>query len=143
VPLEGHNAEELATEFRAKLSRTRSPDLKSGFTSVGPHRDDLKLLINGKALADFGSAGQQRSCLILLYFAQMEIHRRIHGFYPVFLMDDVEAELDPERLKIFLGYLSERTQTFLATAKPSFLPTLVCEVRKFEIDSGRPLQVPG
>jgi DNA replication and repair protein RecF len=143
VPLEGHNAEELATEFRAKLSRARSPDLKSGFTSVGPHRDDLKLLINGKALADFGSAGQQRSCLILLYFAQMEIHRRIHGFYPVFLMDDVEAELDTERLKIFLGYLSERTQTFLATAKPSFLPTLVCEVRKFEIDAGIPSLVPG
>jgi DNA replication and repair protein RecF len=143
VPLEGHTPEELATEFRAKLSRARGLDLKSGFTSVGPHRDDLKMFIDGKALADFGSAGQQRSCLLLLYFAQMEIHRRIHGFYPVFLMDDVEAELDAERLKIFLGYLSERTQTFLATAKPSFLPALGCEVRKFEINAGRSCQVPG
>jgi DNA replication and repair protein RecF len=130
-------------EFRTKLSRSRSLDLKRGFTSAGPHRDDLKLFINGKALADFGSAGQQRSCLILLYLSQMEIHRRIHGFYPVFLMDDVEAELDTERLKIFLGYLTERTQTFLATAKPSILPTLVCEVRRFEIDAGNPEVVPG
>jgi DNA replication and repair protein RecF len=143
VPLEGQTPQELEVEFGAKLSRSRSLDLKSGFTSVGPHRDDLKLFINGKALADFGSAGQQRSCLILLYLAQMEIHRRIHGFYPVFLMDDVEAELDAERLKIFLGYLSERTQTFLATAKPSFLPTLGCDVRRFEIDAGRSRLVSG
>jgi DNA replication and repair protein RecF len=143
VPLEGHTPQELEAKFRATLSRSRSLDLKSGFTSVGPHRDDLKLFINGKALADFGSAGQQRSGLILLYLAQMEIHRRIHGFYPVFLMDDVEAELDAERLKIFLGYLSERTQTFLATAKPSFLPALGCEVRRFEIDAGRSRLLPG
>jgi DNA replication and repair protein RecF len=143
VPLEGHKPEDLEMEFRAKLARSRSLDLRSGFTSVGPHRDDLKLSINGKTLADFGSAGQQRSCLILLYLSQMEIHRRIHGFYPVFLMDDVEAELDAERLKIFLGYISERTQTFLATAKPSFLPGLGCEVRRFEIDSGTSRVVPG
>jgi len=73
----------------------------------------------------------------------MEIHRRIHGFYPVFLMDDVEAELDAERLRIFLVYVSERTQTFLATAKPSFLPPLACEVRRFEIDAGRSRLLPG
>ena len=142
VPPEGRAREALQTEFRARLARAQSQDLKRGFTSVGPHRDDLKLFINGQVLSDFGSAGQQRSCLIALYFAQMEIHRRIQGFYPVFLVDDVEAELDSERLRIFLGHISERTQIFLATAKPSFLPALGGEIRRFEIEAGNPRWIP-
>ena len=52
----------------------------------------MKIYVNGKSLVDFGSAGQQRSGLLSLYFAQMEIHRETHGFYPIFLMDDAEAE---------------------------------------------------
>jgi DNA replication and repair protein RecF len=126
----------IAGNYRAQLVRVRDADLRRGFTSVGPHRDDLKLFMNGKALADFGSAGQQRSCLLSLFFAQMEIHRKQHGFYPIFLVDDAEAELDEKRLQTFLNYLSERTQTFLTTAKESFLPPIPGEVRRFQIRAG-------
>ncbi len=108
---------EIEQRFRQHLLQARSYDRKTGFTSLGPHRDDLKLFVNGKSLVDFGSAGQQRSCLISLYFSQMEIHRKAHGFYPVFLVDDIEAELDEQRMKTFLQYLLPRTQIFLTSAK--------------------------
>jgi len=67
----------------------------------------------------------------------MELHHRTNGFYPVFLVDDVEAELDDERLRAFLSYLGSRTQVVLTTAKESFLPPLGGEIRRFEIRAGR------
>jgi DNA replication and repair protein RecF len=136
------DAKTIEEAFRRQLSLRRSADLRNGATSVGPHRDDLKLYAGGKSLADYGSAGQQRSCLLSLYFAGMEIHRREHGFYPVFLMDDVEAELDSRRLQAFLGYLAERTQTFLTTAKESFLPSLPGPVHRYEVTAGAILPHP-
>jgi DNA replication and repair protein RecF len=121
----GEFPEEIEIAFRRKLQSARSSDRKSGFTSIGPHRDEMKIYVNGSSLVDFGSAGQQRSGLLSLYFAQMEIHRETHGFYPVFLMDDTEAELDEGRLRTFLTYLAERTQTFLTTAKETFFRPLL------------------
>ncbi|MBZ5494823.1 MAG: DNA replication/repair protein RecF [Acidobacteriia bacterium] len=130
-------AEEIEGYFRQSLRKARSIDESKGFTTVGPHRDDLMLMLDGKPLADFGSAGQQRSCLLALYFVQMEIHRRICGFYPVFLMDDVEAELDNERLQAFLDHLSRRTQTFLTTAKEQVLPRLDAYACRLRVHAGK------
>lgn len=129
--------EEIESELRRKLGATRGADVRLGFTTTGPHRDELRLYIEGKALADFASAGQQRSALLSVYFAQMEIHARTNGFYPVFLVDDVEAELDDERLRAFLQYLGRRTQVMLTTAKESFLPPIHDEMRRFEIRAGK------
>lgn len=136
VPAPDGGIPAIAEKYRERLLQARSLDEKTGFTSIGPHRDDLKLFINGKALADFGSAGQQRSCLLSLIFAQMEIHRKHHGFYPVFLVDDAEAELDERRLRTFLDYLSARTQTFLTSAKESFLPHIAGQTSRFVIQTG-------
>jgi len=127
----------IEEEFRSRLTEARVRDERRGFTSLGPHRDDLKLMLNGKSLADFGSAGQQRSGLLALYLSQMEIHHRILGFYPVFLMDDVEAELDQERLEIFFRHLSQRTQIFLTTAKAQMLPPLHSDAARFYVRAGK------
>jgi DNA replication and repair protein RecF len=132
--LEAGDAEQA---FRNRLAKTRTADLRLGFTSVGPHRDDLRLTVDGKALADFGSAGQQRSALLSLYFAQMEIHRTAHGFYPIFVVDDVEAELDDERLASFLAYVAERTQTFLTAAKDTRAFALPGAIRQFKVNAGK------
>jgi DNA replication and repair protein RecF len=126
----------IEERFRRRLRDLRSSDQRVGYTSAGPHRDDLKLYLNGKSLADFGSAGQQRSSLLSLYFSQMEIHCKTHGFYPVFLIDDAEAELDAPRLEIFLKYLSDRTQTFLTTAKSFLVSALAENARHFEVQNG-------
>ena len=134
--LEPDDGEEIEWEFRERLSEKRTADLRSGFTSVGPHRDDLKLFLNGKPLAEFGSAGEQRSSLLSLYFAQMEAHKEVHGFYPVFMVDDVEAELDSERMKRFLGHLAQRTQVFLTTARETSVAEIAAGVRRYEVRSG-------
>jgi DNA replication and repair protein RecF len=128
----------LGTEhlFRTHLRKSRKNDLRLGYTSVGPHRDDLKLFVNGKSLVNFGSAGQQRSCLLALYFAQMEIHQKFHGHYPVFLVDDAEAELDEQRLRSFLNYISNRTQLFLTSAKGFLLPIFPANTRCYDVRNG-------
>ncbi len=128
--------DDIETEFGRRLRQRKPVDERRGYTSIGPHRDDLNLMLAGKALGEFGSAGQQRSCLLSLYFAQMEIHRKACGFYPVFLMDDVEAELDDRRLQAFLQHLACRTQTFLTTAKEHALPPLGEDTRKYLVQAG-------
>ena len=127
--------------FRKRLFQARTNDRRTGYTSVGPHRDDLKLFVNGKSLVDFGSSGQQRSCLLILYFSQMEIHRSTHGFYPVFLVDDAEAELDTQRIDAFLKYLSLRTQIFLTSAKDFLLSCAPESMTRFEVQNGKMLPV--
>ncbi len=122
--------------FRQRLRQCRLNDQRTGYTSIGPHRDDLKLYVNGKSLVDFGSAGQQRSGLLSLYFSQMEIHQKTHGFYPVFLVDDAEAELDTQRIDTFLKFLSQRTQTFLTSAKDFVLTSIPESTRRFEVKNG-------
>jgi DNA replication and repair protein RecF len=138
------DVQQIEREFRLKLLQARSADQRHGSTSVGPHRDDLKMFLEGKPLSHFGSSGQQRSALLSLYFAQMEIHRDRKGFYPVFLVDDVEAELDMQRLEIFLRYLSQRTQIFLTSAKDFLLPYLPADASRFRVEEGsvRPLAGP-
>jgi DNA replication and repair protein RecF len=130
----------LEEKFREKLLKVREKDRHCGYTSVGPHRDDLKLYVNGKSLVDFGSSGQQRSGLLSLYFSQMEIHFKTHGFYPVFLVDDAEAELDEDRLRIFLGYLSSRTQTLLTSTRNFLVNSVSGDVLHFEVKDGEILR---
>lgn len=134
---EDAGAAQIGEQFRERLRKARANDLRTGYTSVGPHRDDLKLFVNGKSLVDFGSAGQQRSSLLAMYFSQMEIHRKEHGYYPVFLVDDAEAELDDQRLRTFLEYLSERTQVFLSSAKEFLLSAMPAGARLYDVASGR------
>jgi DNA replication and repair protein RecF len=126
----------IEDSFRRHLQQARINDLRTGYTSIGPHRDDLKLYVNGKSLVDFGSAGQQRSGLLTLYFSQMEIHHKMNGFYPVFLVDDAEAELDEQRLNAFLKYLSQRTQTILTSAKKFLLSAIPENTAHFRVHNG-------
>ena len=123
-------------KMRERIRASREQDYRMGCTTVGPHRDDLKIFIDGKAAGTYGSAGQQRSALLSLYFAQMEMHYRCHQFYPVFLVDDVEAELDHQRLAVFLEFLAARTQTFMTTAKEETLPKLPGPVTRLRVEQG-------
>jgi DNA replication and repair protein RecF len=136
--VEGDSADvpDLEERLRKKLWDARGKDRAAGYTSIGPHRDELKLYVNGKSLVDFGSAGQQRSALLSLYFSQMEIHFNAHGFYPVFLVDDAEAELDGERLRTFLQYLSCRTQTILTSAKDFLIDSMPEGTVRYEVGNG-------
>jgi DNA replication and repair protein RecF len=136
VTTENSELSGMEETFREKLRQTRDRDRQTGYTSVGPHRDDLRLYVNGKSLVDFGSSGQQRSCLLILYFSQMEIHANTHGFYPIFLVDDAEAELDEARLTTFLHYLSRKTQTILTSARNFSLSPIAENTSLFIVENG-------
>lgn len=95
-------------------------ELVAGHSLIGPHRDDLEITLNGRDIRKFGSSGQQRSALLLLQLANIEIFNEQRGEYPLFLIDDIDAELDYRRIGQLLEYLSGRTQTFVTTSKESF-----------------------
>ena len=104
---------------RLKL-RTQA-ELSSGHCLIGPHRDDLDILFDGHDIRRFGSSGQQRSALLVLLLATLNVYHSQHGEYPLFLIDDIDAELDYRRIGQLLEFLSDKTQTFVTTSKESFL----------------------
>ena len=93
----------------------------AGHSLVGPHRDDLEILFDGRDLKKFGSAGQQRSALLLLQLANITVYYTTRGEYPLFLLDDLDAELDYHRIGQLLEFLHGKTQTFVTTSKESFV----------------------
>jgi DNA replication and repair protein RecF len=84
----------------------------------------------------FGSSGQQRSALLLLDLAAISVYNSRHQNYPLFLVDDVDAELDEKRIKRLLEYLEGRTQTFITTSKRSYLEGFLSKANVQEIIEG-------
>jgi DNA replication and repair protein RecF len=95
-------------------------EIVAGHSLIGTHRDDLELLLDGREIRKFGSSGQQRSALLMLQLANIEIYFAQRGEYPLFLLDDIDAELDYGRIGQLLDYLKGKTQTFVTTSKESF-----------------------
>ena len=81
----------------------------------------------------FGSSGQQRSALLLLDLAAISLYNSCHGDYPLFLIDDVDAELDERRIRRLLEYLESRTQTFITTSKQTHLEDFLSKANVYEI----------
>ena len=99
-----------------KLSRlfleNRENDIRAGFTSVGPHRDDLSLTLNGNQMKQFASQGQVRTAALSMKLAQLKILRDLSGEDPVLLLDDVMSELDSGRRESLVREISSY-QTFI------------------------------
>lgn len=111
-------------------------ELVAGHSLIGTHRDDLEILLDGHDLRRFGSAGQQRSALLLLLLANIEVFRSTRGEYPVFLMDDIDAELDYGRIGQLLEYLSGKTQNFATTSKQDFIKEFGQNSAVFRVENG-------
>jgi DNA replication and repair protein RecF len=106
---EGDIAEALANALESEVRRRT--------TLVGPHRDDLRLLVDGTPLAAFGSQGQQRTAVLALKVAEYDVMRARTGDAPILLLDDVLSELDAERAGGFLGAVEGFEQAFLTTTE--------------------------
>lgn len=109
--------ESLMTE---RLNLRVQAEVVAGHALIGPHRDDLEILFDGRELRKFGSAGQQRSALLILQLANIAVYRATRGEYPLFLLDDLDAELDYRRIGLLLEFLQDKTQTFVTTSKDNF-----------------------
>ena len=99
--------------YRNKLAERQSVDILRGNTGIGPHRDDLQLLLNNMSLRSFGSQGQQRSGALALKLSQLEYVRQEIGEFPILLLDDVMSELDNNRRAQLLQFIDGRVQTFI------------------------------
>lgn len=104
------------------LEERLSTDSERGFTSVGPHADDLQLLLGDRPARLYGSQGQQRATVLALKIGEIENLRSQRGEYPLLLLDDVSSELDPERNRYLMDYLRALdAQVVLTTTDPSLV----------------------
>jgi DNA replication and repair protein RecF len=106
------------------LAEVWARDQARGTTTVGPHRDDLVLMIGGKPLREFGSNGQQRAAAVALKLIELAALREARGTEPALLLDDVFAAFDRERQRQLARRLLEvpGRQVFLTAPRPDELP---------------------
>ena len=95
--------EEISSRLLRELEHARERDLRLGFTSVGPHRDDVRILIDGQEARGFCSQGQARTAALALKLAETEIFKQLALEPPILILDDVLSELDLPRRKKLLG----------------------------------------
>lgn len=128
------------TDYRSlistRLQARMAAELFAGACLIGPHRDDLLVLFGGHDIRSFGSSGQQRSALITLDLAAISVYYSKHRNYPIFLIDDVDAELDGNRINRLLEYLDGRTQTFITTSKRSHFERFENRANFYEVCAG-------
>lgn len=94
-------------DLRTRLKEARKEDIFTGHTSIGPHRDDLDLLINGISARNYGSQGQKRSVALALKLSLAGVIKDMFGEYPVCLLDDVMSELDEARQGYILNHIKD------------------------------------
>jgi len=112
-------------------------EVVAGHALIGTHRDDMELTFDGHDIRRFGSAGQQRSALLLLQLANISVFHATRGEYPLFLIDDIDAELDYKRIGRLLAFLEGKTQTFVTTSKESFVERFGSTAQVFRVDGGK------
>jgi DNA replication and repair protein RecF len=126
--------ERLGDLLAARLPR----DLERGYSTCGPHMDDLLLGIGGRAARTYGSQGQQRAFTLALRIAEVENLRALQREPPLLLLDDVSSELDPEKNGYLLDYVARLpAQAFLtATDRRLIDPVAGAETRFFAVENG-------
>ena len=109
--------EQILPQFLDHLRARHPQAIQRGMTLCGPHRDELRLLINERDCGLYGSRGQARTTVMALKFAELEWMRGQIGEYPIFLLDEVVAELDSKRRAFLLDRLDGSAQTLLTTTE--------------------------
>lgn len=104
--------------LEAEYEKARKADIKAGFSTFGPQREDFEVLISGQSARTYGSQGQQRSAVLALKLAEAEMARQVTSLQPVLLLDDVLSELDDGRKAYLLNRMSGR-QSFVSCCDAS------------------------
>ncbi|HXG58064.1 MAG TPA: DNA replication and repair protein RecF [Thermoanaerobaculia bacterium] len=124
--------------LRAKLSQLRRAEIRARTSLAGPQRDTLEFLVDGRAAEEVLSGGEMKMIVLFLKFAKIALYRSRTGESPLFLLDDLDAELDHDILQRLLLRLPPATQVFATSAKERFLQGLEAGPhRRLVIESGR------
>ena len=123
--------------FAVALERARGAERRAGVTLVGPHRDDLKITMNGVEMAKHASRGQARLAALGLRVAEARLMEERRGDPPVVLLDDVLSELDGRRRTLVLQEAARNHQTIVTTADLDQVPRSFLEdAHQLRIDGG-------
>jgi DNA replication and repair protein RecF len=127
-------------DFTVALAQSRARERTYRSTVVGPHRDELELLLNDRPAGQFGSEGQKRTLAIALKMAQAEYLTGLHGSPPVLLIDDIMGELDVKRRSGLLPLLERaqhaRGQVFMTATEENWPSELSRDLQKWVVQSG-------
>lgn len=131
--------EQCAQELRTQLNEVRDLEIARGMSLVGPHRDDVEVIINGHAARTFASQGQQRSLVLAWALAEVRHVEDTLGIPPLVLLDDVLSELDRGRRAELLRRLSSvgAAQVFVTTSEIQAAEHLAVDGRSFSVAQGR------
>ena len=130
----GETEDEIEQKLLDELKKCEDKDIRLGYTTVGPHRDDIEMLVDGVDIRTFGSQGQHRTVALSLKLAELEIFKDECGEYPVLLLDDVLSELDMTRQARLLEKTRE-VQTILTTTNVN--EYLLDKATIIRVDSGK------
>lgn len=132
------NVATIQAKFNQVITAAKAHDIARGTTSVGPHRDDWSLQLNGRSLAHYGSRGQQRTAILALKMAEINWMTRITGETPILLLDEVVAELDEQRRALLLNYVKGVNQAILTATDPAmFTQDFLRQATSFTVANGR------
>ena len=130
-------AETVSSHYLAKLHERRPRELVAGSTLYGPHRDDFRLLANGRDLRLYGSRGQQRTAALALKLAEVQVMTEATGAAPLLLLDDVMSELDARRRSMLLTALEDVQQAVVTTTDwDDFTPEFRARAQRLTVRNG-------
>ncbi len=131
---QGLNAQEIERLLVDKLNRYAEAEIASGYSLVGPHKDDMGFFIQNMEARTYGSQGQIRGLVIALKVAQLELTKKFRTFTPILLLDDIISELDDARVQALVTYLSNYPgQLFVTTAEISKVKALHSQFQGFKV----------
>ena len=132
------SVESIAKCFEEKLKERKLEEIIRAQSLVGPHRDDVSFFINGADAKKFASQGQQRTIVLSLKLAELELVKQKIDDTPVLLLDDVLAELDNIRQNYLLNAIGQNTQTIITSVDTlHFDDEYLKDVEIFKISEGR------
>jgi DNA replication and repair protein RecF len=130
--------ESPADALRRRLAETSEKEVWNGATLVGPHRDDVVFVSGDRALAAFASRGQQRSAILALKLAVLDLLTAHDGRPPLLLLDDVFSELDPERRAHLIRRIAMLPQAIVTTTSLDDIdPSLLAIAEAWHVEAGR------
>jgi DNA replication and repair protein RecF len=134
---EATETKSLERDLADELAKMAARERAAGRTLVGPHRDPVRLLVDGCDAATHASSGQVRSLLLALTLAGLAVYREQTGKAAVALLDDLDSELDAERAADVCRAVGERGQALVTSAHPEWVALLGEQARRFRVSGGR------